>query len=258
MLNNEIEKLKDKALSSVKGDFNIKTACDYVLSQNIDNVFKKFESEEIAKQIISETISNLDANKALTKPEKNKIYKVFKLLQYFTIISEQLYVVKTTIELYEGKCSEDNEHIYIPLIQILHEGMVNRILKIYDKTEVKKERSFSLINIQKDFFKEQETVSQDRYKIRNSILAHLSLDHEKCDTEMIEDYTELYKDLKTDILGTIGRIAPCTAEFVSKIVLLNDLPNANSIGRLYSNKNYHKLVMHTDEKFKEYYIQEDN
>lgn len=257
MVNSEIEKMQVQALSSVKEGFNIKTACDYVLSQNISNVFKKFESEEIAIQIISKTISNLESNKTLTKTEKNKIYKVFKLLQYLTIISEQLYVVKTTIELYEGKCSEDNEHIYKPLIQILHEGMVNRILKIYDKTNVDKEISFSLINIRRDF-EVKETVSQDRYKIRNSIFAHLSLDHDKNDTEMIEEYTELYKDLKTDILSTMGRIAPCTAEFVSKIVLLNDLPSANSSGRLYSNENYHKLVMHTDEKFKEYYIYENN
>lgn len=242
-----------KAISNLKKNCDLITKTDYLLLRFFDNVFIVFNGEDEAKKQLTEEMLNIGEEYSLTEDEANKIFKVFKLLQYVTLLSEHMYVTNKTIEQFEEEINDENRHIISPIIMNMHEGIINKVLKIYDKTLMKKERSFSLINIQRDYNLPVSTLSS-RELARNALFAHLSLDHSEADQSQFQDYTKIYLDIKSNIQSLLDEIAPLTANVYNRIILLNDKIDENSLGRLYSNQNYHKLAIHTDEQFEKYYL----
>lgn len=252
-LQSRIEDSRKEAIKLLKKQINLRTKTDVILLTLFDNIFIVFEGEDEAKKLFDDILSKVHSQLVLTKVQSNKIYKIFKLLQYVTLLSEYMYVTDKTIQQLEGEMNEENSHIISPIIMNMHEGIINKVLKIYDKTLMKNERSFSLINIQRDYNLQLSTDSS-RELARNAIFAHLSLDHSDADQSQFQDYKKLYVDVKSEIQGLLNEIAPFTASVYDRIALLNDEIGKNSFGRLYSNSNYHKLAIHTDEKFEKYYL----
>lgn len=252
-----IESCYMKAVLLLETDQNLKTKTDFLLLYFFDNVFIVFKDEQEAKTTLKESFLTLNIMGDIKAEEIDIIFKVFKLLQYVTLLSEEIYITNKTIEILEMKINSENTHILSPIIKNMHEGLINKILKVYDKTKIKREKSFSIINIQRDYGLTESTLCKRDFA-RNTLFSHLSLDHSIADQSQFNDYDKLYMELKGEIINLLSQIAPTTLYVYERILLLNDKFTSNALGRLYSNTNYHKLVTHTDEQFKEYYIYDFN
>lgn len=221
----DLVNIKKEKLKKLQKPASAQTLFDYIFLMNFDNLYVMFTSDDAGKKLIKKDVNTFYSEHNVSRLKEKDYYiklafQCFKLFQYFIVIAEETFLIEHSMQVKRELATGEFAYIYDKQIKIWNEGLLNRITKLYDKTEDK--YSFSLVYLSKKFGLNKNFEKESLFKVRNNYLSHLSLKHNDIDEYYIENVGQLYLELKKDILEFLKMISPSVWSIYKKLIFLPD------------------------------------